>query len=127
VLQKTFALLVLILSSGCSLLGSKPDQVTPVEVKMIEVKQPTYHPPLPAPVEFKKIEWKVWTPDLMKTYVADLESGEAPSLIQYALTVQGYEALSYSIADVRRYIVQLQSVVKYYRSLDKEEKEEPEK
>ncbi len=94
---------------------------------MVEVKQPMYHPPLPAPVEFKKIEWKVWTPDLMKNYVTDLENGEAPSLIQYALTVQGYEALSYSIADVRRYIVQLQSVVKYYRSLDQEEKESEEK
>ena len=120
-------LLSLLLFSGCSLIGSKPEPVQPVEVVMAEVKQPTYHPPLPSPVTFRKFEWKVWTSDLMKEYIDALEKNEAPPLgAQYSLSPMGYENLSYSIADVKRYIVQLQSVVKYYRSLDKKDEEKPE-
>ena len=114
--------LLLLLFSGCSLIGSKPEPVKPVEVVMAEIKQPTYHPPLPAPGTFRKFEWKVWTSELMKEYIEALERNEAPPLgAQYSLSPMGYENLSYSIADVKRYIVQLQSVVKYYRSLDQKD------
>ena len=93
---------------------------------MAEIKQPTYPPPLPSPITFRKFEWKVWTSKLMKEYIEALEKNEAPSIgAQYSLSPMGYENLSYSIADVKRYIVQLQSVVKYYRSLDKKDEEPP--
>ena len=109
------------------MMGSKPEPVQPVEVKMLEVKQPTYHPPLPSPVTFRNFNWKVWNVDLMKEYIEALEKNEAPHIgAQYSLSPSGYENLSYSIADVKRYIVQLQSIVKYYRSLDKTDEKKPE-
>ena len=37
------------------------------------------------------------------------------------LTTQGYENLSNNIADLKRYLSQLKSIVKYYREIDQEE------
>mgnify|MGYP004217714493 CR=1 FL=1 len=39
----------------------------------------------------------------------------------YGLTTQGYENLSNNIADLKRYLSQLKSIVKYYREIDQEE------
>ena len=38
----------------------------------------------------------------------------------YGLTTQGYENLSNNIADLKRYLSQLKSIVKYYREIDVE-------
>ena len=54
----------------------------------------------------------------MKQYLADLEAGEASVSAYYGLTTQGYENLSNDIADLKRYLSQLKSIVKYYREVD---------
>ena len=43
----------------------------------------------------------------------DLEAGEASVSAYYGLTTQGYEKLSSNIADLKRYLSQLKSIVKY--------------
>ena len=63
----------------------------------------------------------------MKQYLADLEAGEASVSAYYGLTTQGYENLSNNIADLKRYLSQLKSIVKYYRSLDKTDEKPPKK
>ena len=99
------------LLSGCSLLDSRftPPEVKPVEIITIEKAAPVYHPPLPNQITAMPVEWRVLTPDTMAEYLADLEKGEAPAQAYYGLTNK-----------VKRYIRQLLSINKYYRSLDKE-------
>ena len=111
-------LLILILYNGCSWRGSEGPSVEPIEVRTLEIPAPRYHPPLPSQVSFTEVKWKVLTPNTMKQYLADLEAGEASVSAYYGLTTQGYENLSNNIADLKRYLSQLKSIVKYYREVD---------
>ena len=56
-------------------------------------------------------------------HLADLEAGEASVSAYYGLTTQGYENLSNNIEDIKRYLSQLKSIVKYYREIDEQHEE----
>ena len=113
-------LLILVLYSGCSWRGSEGPSVEPIEVRTVEIPAPRYHPPLPSQVAFTEVKWKVLTPNTMEAYLEDLEAGEASVSAYYGLTTQGYENLSNNIADLKRYLSQFKSIVKYYREIDQE-------
>ena len=122
-LMKTLIFLILLLASGCSMLGSNreiPD-VKPVEVVTVVKKAPMYHPPLPNQINPVPVEWTVLNPELMQEYLDDLNEGNAPTNVWYSLTTRGYENLSTNMAEVKRYIRQVLNVLKYYRELDKQE------
>ena len=123
--MKILIFLVLLLVSGCSILGSKRDipEVAPVEVVTVVKKAPIYHPPLPNQIDPVPVEWTVLTPELMQEYLDDLNEGNAPTNAWYSLTTKGYENLSTNMAEVKRYLRQALSILKYYRELDKEEPE----
>ena len=123
--MKLSLFLLLLLVSGCSMLGSKRDipEVKPVEVVTIVKKAPMYHPPLPNNISAVPVEWTVLNPALMQEYLDDLNEGNAPTNVWYALTTKGYENLSTNMAEVKRYVRQAISILKYYRELDKEEPE----
>ena len=59
----------------------------------------------------------------MEACLADLEQGEASVSAYYGLTTKGYENLSnnIAIADLKRCLNQLKSIVKYYREIDEKE------
>ena len=120
--MKLSLLLILLLVSGCSILGSNRDipEVKPVEVVTVVQKAPTYHPPLPNQIDPVPVEWTVLNPDLMQTYLDDLKEGNAPTNVWYGLTTKGYENLSTNMAEVKRYLRQVLSILKYYRDLDEE-------
>ena len=121
-----FKLLPILLAiSGCSLLGSKPYVPDVKQVEVVTITQPAavYHPPLPSAVRARPVEWRVLTPALMGEYLADLESGEAPTNVYYGVSPTGYENLSTNMAEIKRYIRQALSIVHYYRDLDKDEEE----
>ena len=124
-LMKLSLLLILLLVSGCSIFGSSRDipEVAPVEVVTIVKKAPVYHPPLPNEIVPVPIEWTVLNPALMQTYLDDLNEGNAPTNVWYALTTKGYENLSTNMAEVKRYLRQVLSILKYYKELDEEEPE----
>ena len=124
-LIKILTFLILLLVSGCSILGSKRDipQVKPVEVVTVVKKAPTYHPPLPNQIDPVPVEWTVLNAELMQEYLDDLNEGNAPTNVWYALTTKGYENLSINMAEVKRYLRQTLNILKYYRELDKEEPE----
>ena len=120
--MKLLLLAVLLLVSGCSILGSGrnvPD-VKPVEVVTVVKKAPMSHPPLPNNIESVPVEWTVLNPELMQAYLDDLSEGNAPTNVWYALTTKGYENLSINMAEVKRYLRQVISIVKYYKELDEE-------
>ncbi len=107
-------LLLLLLLSGCSVLDRTP-VAAPIEVVTVVEKAPQYHPPLPNPISTTPVEWTVLTPDTMSEYLADLENGDAPTNAYYGLTPKSYENLSNNMADVKRYIRQLLSILSYYQ------------
>lgn len=124
-LMKALLFLALLLVSGCSILGSSRDipEVKPVEVVTVVKKAPTYHPPLPNQINPVPVEWTVLNPELMQEYLDDLNEGNAPTNAWYALTTKGYENLSTNMAEVKRYLRQVLSILKYYRELDDQETE----
>ena len=123
--MKLFLLVALLLVSGCSILGSGRDipEVKPVEVVTVVKEAPMYHPPLPNNIESVPVEWTVLNPELMQAYLDDLNEGNAPTNVWYALTTKGYENLSINMAEVKRYLRQVISIVKYYKDLDEEPSE----
>ena len=118
-------LLILLLATcnGCTLLGNDPyvPEVKPVEVITITKPAAVYHPPLPNKVNTKPVEWTVLTPAIMSEYLTDLEKGEAPTNVYYGISPTGYENLSVNMAELKRYIRQVLSIVDYYQKLDKQE------
>ena len=114
--------LLLITCSGCTLLGNDPyvPEVKPVEVVTITKPAAVYHPPLPNKVSTKPVEWTVLTPAIMSEYLTDLEKGEAPTNVYYGISPTGYEHLSLNIAELKRYIRQVLSIVDYYQKLDED-------
>ena len=115
--------LILLLASGCSIFGSSREipEVAAVEVVTVVQKAPKYHPPLPNNIDPVPVEWTVLNAELMKEYLEDLNEGNAPTNVWYALTTKGYENLSTNMADVKRYLRQVLSIVKYYRESDEEQ------
>ena len=109
---------IVLLASGCSLMQP---QTKPIEVITIKEPAPVYHPPLPLELQMVDIEWRVLTPDIMAEYLKLLESGSAPPQAYYALTTKHYEGLSMNMADQKRYLKQIISIVEYYRELDKKQ------
>ena len=114
--------LLLITCSGCALLGNDPyvPEVKPVEVVTITKPAAVYHPPLPNKVSTTPVEWTVLTPAIMSEYLTDLEKGEAPTNVYYGISPTGYEHLSLNIAELKRYIRQVLSIVDYYQKLDED-------
>ena len=123
--MKLLLLVALLLVSGCSILGSGRDipEVQPVEVVTVVKKAPMYHPPLPNNINPVPVEWTVLNAELMQEYLDDLNEGNAPTNVWYALTTKGYENLSTNMADVKRYLRQVLSIIKYYRKADEEEQD----
>ena len=117
-------LLTLFLTSGCSTLREYIPEVKPVEVVQIQKQQAIYHPPLPNQVKTKPVEWSVLTPQIMEEYLDDLENGEASTNVYYGVSPTGYENLSLNMAEVKRYIRQMLSIISYYQDLDKSDEEQ---
>ena len=124
--MKSLPLLLILASlTSCALVRPDPvPDVKPVEVITIEKPAPVYHPPLPNQILPLPVEWRVLTPETMQTYLDDLNAGKAPVDAYYGLTPKGYENLSSNMAEVKRYIRQVLSVIKYYRDLDAEDEDE---
>ncbi len=106
--------------ANCSMMPS----AKPVEVVTIAEPVPLYHPPLPLEVGLVDIDWEILTPELMKEYLENYENGSAPAIAYYSLTSKEYENLSMNMAEIKRYLRDTLSIVKYYRDYDKEDNDE---
>ena len=120
-MKKILTIISLVAITSCSMI---PSQTKPVEVMTIAKPAPLYHPPLPMEVQLDPVDWEILTPTRMEAYLDNLEKGEAPERAFYSLSSTEYEHLSMDMADITRYIKEVLGIVKYYRELDKPEKEE---
>ena len=119
--MKTFAIICLsIFLTSCSFFST----VEPIEVKTIAKRPPMYHPPLPSKINVSTVRFEILTPQIMKEYISLVEEGKAPRKPFYALTTQEYENLSINMAEIKRYIRQILTIVKFYRDYDKEKVKE---
>jgi len=119
-------ILPVLILSGCGLFGQKPyiPETKPVEVVTVIQPAAVYHPVLPNSIATLPVEWTVLTPETMQEYLNDLNEGNAPTNAFYGLSTKGYENLSTTMSEIKRYIRQLQNIVQYYKSLDKETSED---
>lgn len=115
-------LLPILLLSGCGLIGREPYVPETKKVEVVTVVQPAavYHPPLPNAVSMSPVEWKVLTPDTMREYLQDLNDGNAPVNAYYGVSPKGYENLSSNMAELKRYIRQVLSIIEYYKDLSED-------
>ena len=83
-----------------------------------------WHPPLPIEVQMQTVEFEVLTPELMQEYVNLVAENKAPPIPYYALTTQQYENLAINMAEIKRYITNILSIVKFYREYENNEEQE---
>jgi len=115
------SIVMLIILTNCSMI---PTSSKPVEVVTIAEPVPMYHPPLPLEVQMVDIDWEILTPEIMKEYLEDYENGSAPAIAYYSLTSKEYENLSMNMAEIKRYLRDTLSIVKFYRDYDKKDNPE---
>ena len=86
-------------------------EVKAVEVVTITIPAAVYHPPLPNRINTRAVEWRVLSPTIMDEYLTDLKEGNAPTNVYYGVSPAGYENLSINMAEIKRYIRQVLSIV----------------
>ena len=83
-------------------------------IKPMIVERPTLVIQKPRPVQSKSVEFSIITKDNMEEAFKIIET-TGQDMVFFALTDDGYKALSLSIADMRRFIVQQNAVIKAYK------------
>lgn len=113
-----------LLLSGCATTGSVTVQPT---------KIPAAEAPTPAPLNMRDVQWKILTKADLEALLIELEQNPDPNFALYTLDNGNFQALNLNLVDIRRFILEQQQVVVYYRDLEaqthpaEEKKEEPKK
>lgn len=110
-LQRFLLVLLLILSSGCSILSAREEKVV-VQTKFTEQNIPVQ--PRPKPLSLSDIVWYVVTEENLDEFVKRYEAEEGRQWVFYALSVKSYENMAMNIADIRRYLKQQKAIILYY-------------
>jgi hypothetical protein len=114
--MKRFVPFIAVLLAACT--NVPPPVVTNTEVVKI------IHPPLPSKVQMREVKWQVYNREqLIK--LLDETSSTDEEIVIFALTDNGYENLSVNVQELRRYILEQQEIIKYYRSVLKEGEPKP--
>ena len=97
--------------SGCALFREPVKQIETVKV---EVSKPALNLSNPEPLKLRETKWVVVTRENAEQVFAELEAkGQAVAL--FALTADGYEALSINIADIKTFIGTQKEIIIQYR------------
>lgn len=110
---------------GALLLLTACGSVTPKVVeKPILVDRPELIVPEIQPAEQFEFDWVVITKDNFNTVMKDFED-KGQTFVVFAVSPNGYQNLSLSIAELRRFITQQQSVIVSYKTYYGKKTEEP--
>jgi hypothetical protein len=94
-------------------------------VKTIEIQRPAPVIPNPDPVSLRDIKWYIVNEENFTAVIEDLKSKNINPVL-FALTDDGYEALSLNFADIKRYIDDKNGVLlgykEYYEEVPKDAK-----
>ena len=105
-------LLLMLMITGCSILGFP--RTKPIEIVTEEQSRTQLQLSLPPPLIARNVEWILITPDNAEQVWQRLErDGRQPVL--FAVTSEGYEQLSYNMADIRSYIATQRTIIVKYQ------------
>jgi hypothetical protein len=90
--------------------GSTERVVTKTEYRVPQI----FHPSPPPQVEALDVDWIVVNREELKELVAEAEE-KGDKLPLLALTPQGYQNLSLTIQELKRYILQQREIILYYK------------
>ena len=114
-----------VLLTGCaSIFGPSVKQIETVKV---EVSKPALNLPNPEPLKLRETKWVVVTKENADKIFEELEAKGQPVAL-FALTADGYEALSINIADIKTFIgTQKEIIIQYRDYYEGEEDDEKQK
>ena len=99
------------ISSGCSLLQTKP---IPVEIKTVQVRIPITQPSLPRPIDMKEPYWYVVSSKNIDEFLVNIAK-ESGNMVFFAMSPADYELMAYNLQEIKRYVKELKEVVIYYK------------
>ena len=108
---KILLLSSVILLSGCALFREPVKQIETVKV---EVSKPALNLPNPEPLALRDTSWIVVTRENAEQIFEELEAQGQPIAL-FALTADGYEALSINIADIKTFLGTQKEIIIQYR------------
>lgn len=122
---KILLLSSVVLLTGCaSIFGPSVKQIETVKV---EVSKPALNLPNPEPLKLRETKWVVITKENADKIFEELEAKGQPVAL-FALTADGYEALSINIADIKTFIgTQKEIIIQYRDYYEGDEDEQDEK
>lgn len=128
-LTLTTSLLLVSSISGCASFDFLGKREKPIEITTKAAEKTPLDLPTPDPLKLKPVEWVVITPANHEEIFKKLEDKGNDSVV-FALTADGYQALSVTIAELRNMIsTQRNIIIKYkeYYEPKKEDKKSNEK
>ncbi len=104
-----YAVLVTFMLASCA-------STTPIQVDTKPVQLTVIQPPPPTPLTLSDVKVSVLTAENIDEFItaAKKEQG-TDNPVFVVVSVQGYENLSLNIAELKRYIIQQQEIIAYYR------------
>lgn len=105
--------------SGCALFREPVKQIETVKV---EVSKPALNLPNPEPLALRDTSWIVVTRENAEKIFEELEAQGQPIAL-FALTADGYEALSINIADIKTFLGTQKEIIIQYRDYYEGEKD----
>lgn len=111
------------LLSGCTSFSLFGPDVKPVEVVTKEVERTPLNLPDPTPVDPVPFKWVVITPENAQDVWAKLEK-QGDDLVLFAVTDEGYEALSINMIQLRNHIDKQRTILLKYREYYESKKAE---
>jgi len=122
---KILLLSSVVLLTGCaSIFGPSVKQIETVKV---EVSKPALNLPNAEPLKLRETKWVVVTKENADKIFEELEAKGQPVAL-FALTADGYEALSINIADIKTFIgTQKEIIIQYRDYYEGEEDDEKQK
>lgn len=102
-------LIVLFSLSACAA------KVKPIEISTVPVKRPELTLPTVDELNLRNVQWTVLTVDNFEAKIAELQAKGMP-VVFFAVTGDGYEAMSLNLNDLRSQVEQLNAIIVAYRN-----------
>lgn len=115
--MKKLLILSILFLAGCATSQVVP---TPVIVNKPELSVPDLQP-----VQQLNFKWYVITKDNFDAKIKELEKDGNSNIVFFAITPEGYQALSMNTAELRRYIQQQNAVINAMKEYYKNQPEQP--
>ena len=107
------AIILPLFVSGCASFGWSSD-VKPIEIQKRAVERTPLRLVDPAPVRGRELEWIIITPENAESVWQRLRESNT-DMVLFALTDDGYETLSLTMAELRNFIAQQRAILGRYR------------